>query len=289
MYSMTGFGKGEAKGEKYNLSVEVKTVNHRFKDLRFKMSSLFNSKEIELRKKIESKFKRGSFDIYVQYKKNQEIQSFDDLDKEKIEDYIDFVKNIAEKKNIPLEIRPGEFLRSEFYSNENEEKQTALYPLLTEAIDKALDDLLSSREKEGTAMISVLTNHLNEYESLFKTIEAKADDFEKGIREKILKKFEEYEEVISQDDTRFRQEIIYYLEKVDIHEEINRIHTHLDKLKNLLGNKKEVGRQIDFTIQELNRETNTIGSKSSVTEISEAVIQMKAQLEKIREQALNLE
>ena len=99
----------------------------------------------------------------------------------------------------------------------------------------------------------------------------------------------EYNEVIDQNETRLGLEVVFYLEKMDIHEEINRIHTHLDKMKSLLASKEEVGRKLEFTLQELNRETNTIGSKSSDQEISSAVINMKSQLEKIREQALNVE
>ncbi len=289
MNSMTGFGKGEASGPNFALSVEIKSVNHRFKDVRFKMSSLFNAKEIELRKLIDKNFKRGSFDIYINFKKQNNVKTFDDLDEEKVKAYINQIKEICGDSATSIDIRATEFLRPEFYKDKDEHREQELYSLVDTAIVQAINSLQESRAQEGAALMKVLEDHKQQYASLFQTIETNAHDFEKGIREKILAKFEEYKEQLDQTDNRFSQEIIYYMEKIDIHEEINRIKTHITKLEEILLSKKEVGRQLDFLIQELNRETNTIGSKSSIAQVSEAVIQMKSQLEKIREQALNLE
>ena len=115
------------------------------------------------------------------------------------------------------------------------------------------------------------------------------DSYQEQIKDKLLKRFETENSNLKIDDSRFHQEVIYYLEKLDIDEEVNRIDIHLNKLDKIFNSTGEVGRQIDFLVQELNRETNTIGSKSASGEISENVIQMKVQLEKIREQALNIE
>lgn len=289
MYSMTGFGSGEANGENFNLTVEIKTVNHRFRDVRFKMGSLFSSQELKLRKEIEKNFKRGSFDITIFYKKSEDKNSFDDLDEKKIGDFISFAKSMCEKQGLELQIRAGEFLRSEFIKDNSEEKEKELGSLLDAAFSEAISNLKQSRRIEGESLEQILMGHLQEYENLFKSIEGKTDLFEAGIKEKLEKKMKEYNEVIDQNETRLGLEVVFYLEKMDIHEEINRIHTHLDKMKSLLASKEEVGRKLEFTLQELNRETNTIGSKSSDQEISSAVINMKSQLEKIREQALNVE
>lgn len=116
-----------------------------------------------------------------------------------------------------------------------------------------------------------------------------ADTFKKAVEDKLLKRVEEYKNIVAIDQGRLLQEVVFYLEKMDIHEEINRVHAHLEKFKNLLKSDNEVGRQIDFLVQELNRETNTMGSKTTNEEISQAVVQMKVQLEKIREQGLNIE
>ena len=127
------------------------------------------------------------------------------------------------------------------------------------------------------------------YYGHFQKIESSVESIQKNIETRLRKRFETFSQELNVDEPRFLQEVVYYMEKLDISEEINRIHTHFDRLSELIEKGGEVGRQIEFLLQELNRETNTIGSKSSMEDISESVVQMKVQLEKMREQALNLE
>lgn len=289
VFSMTGFGKGESQDDLLELSVEVKSVNNRFKDYRFRMGSVFSSDEIKLKREIEKKFKRGSFDVNVQYKKRDSQASFDDICESKIGQFINKISNIKESKGVELNIRPVDFLRSEFYKDRDEGKDEALKKLLHKAFADCLDKLKASRKEEGEKLVKILLGHLEQYEKNFSTIISKKSDYQKNIEQSIRAKFSEFQSDLKVDEPRFLQEVIFYLEKLDIDEEINRIKVHLDKLKNLLEQGGELGRQIDFLVQELNRETNTIGSKSGNQEISESVVQMKVQLEKIREQALNLE
>lgn len=286
--SMTGFGKGESESENYIVSVEIKTVNNRFKDIRFKMSSLFNALELPLKKKIEAKFVRGSFDIYVNYKKNTAAKSFVDLDKQKVSGFIEELKTIAEETMIPMNFAPTDFLRSDFYMDD-ETKEEQLEGLLLSAFDQALEKLEASRIEEGKKLVEKLKEHKEAYASHYKNIPPLKEGYQDSVREKLKKRFDSELQGTSIDESRFLQEVIYYMEKLDVDEEITRISVHLEKLESLLHSPKEVGRQIDFLVQELNRETNTIGSKSGSSEISENVVQMKVQLEKIREQALNLE
>lgn len=286
--SMTGFGKGESESDNFIVTVEMKTVNNRFRDVRFKMSSLFNSLEIPLKKKIEKKFSRGSFDIYVNYKKNTSTKTFTDLDKEKVAGFIGDLKEVANKTGVAMEFSPTDFLRSDFYTDD-ESKEEQLETLLMSSFDKAIENLESSRVEEGQKLIEKLKEHKAQYVSHFEKIPPLKDSYQKTIREKLLKRFDSELKGTSVDESRFLQEVIYYMEKLDIDEEITRINVHLDKLDKILNAKGEIGRQIDFLIQELNRETNTIGSKSGSSDISENVVQMKVQLEKIREQGLNLE
>ena len=158
------------------------------------------------------------------------------------------------------------------------------------AFEQAIESLKKSREDEGNKLVQKLKEHQKLYTENYQQIPQYKEGYQAKLKEKILKKFESEAKDLAVDEPRFLQEVIYYLEKLDIDEEINRIKIHLEKLDSLLDGKKlELGRQIDFLIQELNRETNTIGSKSGSNEISELVVQMKVQLEKIREQALNLQ
>lgn len=285
--SMTGFGRGESESENYTVTVELKSVNHRFKDVRFKMSSIFNSIEIDLKKTLFDTVKRGSLEAYINFRRAETNSKFQDIDQAKVKEFIELMKQSLPEEKLSLE--PTQFLRSEFYKDNDLSTDEELLNLTKEAFKKACATLLESRKQEGQKLHKVLEDHRNQYESHFKQIESLTDDFQKNVEEKLRKRISEYQDQIQADEQRLLQEVIFYLEKLDVHEEINRIKSHLKKFDELLASDNEVGRQIDFLVQELNRETNTIGSKSSLESISNNVVQMKVQLEKIREQGLNLE
>lgn len=289
LYSMTGFGKGEAQGQSFTITTEIKTVNNRFKDFKFRMSSLFNSQEIELRSKLESEFRRGSFDVSVSYKKSEKSAVSFQVDPKKVEAYLELLKPVFAKSGIELRVTPTEFLRSDFSFDEDGEREKEMIPLLMKSMDDAVKALKSSRAQEGEKLVNKLLEHLGDYETRLKEVEKLKTQYPEIMREKLQKKFEEKLKDIQVDEGRFLQEIVYYLEKLEVDEEINRAKIHLQKLRGVLKSSGEIGRQIDFLLQELGRETNTLGSKSAHPEISSHVVEMKVQLEKIREQALNLE
>ena len=285
--SMTGFGKNEIINDSFDLFIEIKSVNHRFKDVRFKMPSFFLSIEIELREKINKLFKRGSFDVFVNFNKKSVESSIDDLDQEKISYFLKEFKEMLPKE-IKLNISPRDIFRQEFFKDNNED-QNKIKELVTENFDDALENLKESRVNEGEKLIKVIKKHQESYLQHFEIIVEKAGEYRLQVETRLLKKIEDYKGELNVDKGRMLQEVIFYLEKLDISEEFNRIKAHMEKFSELLKLGGEIGRQIDFLVQELNRETNTIGSKSGNREISEAVIQMKVELEKIREQGLNLE
>ena len=287
--SMTGFGRGESQNDDFSFTVDIKSVNHRYKDIRFKMSSLFTPLELEFKKILLSKFNRGSFDIFINYKKSKTRSNVVDLDIEKVEAFLSTLKEISSKSDVEMEFSPTEFLRSEFLIEKDTKVEAQMYKLAEEAFTKALCNLEVSRVTEGEKLIEVLKLHKSEYENFYKIINDKLPEFQANIEQKLRKKFTELQSELAIDEPRFLQEVVYYLEKMDVSEETNRIQIHLEKLDSLLSQDKEVGRQIDFLMQELGRETNTIGSKSALADISDAVVQMKVQLEKVREQGLNLE
>lgn len=289
VYSMTGFGKGEASGTSYTITTEIKTVNNRFKDFKFRMSSMFNSVELDLRSKLENEFRRGSFDISVSYKKNEKSVTEFQVDPKKVEAFLSLMKPMFDKGGVPLHVSPTEFLRSDFYKDEDDQKEKELEPLVLASFDNAIKALKTSREHEGKKLVEKLLEHLAVYEKCLVEIEKMKAQFPDMMKDKLTAKLNEKLKDIKIDESRFLQEVVYYLEKLEIDEEINRARIHLGKLRSVLKSTGEIGRQIDFLLQELGRETNTMGSKSAVPEISSNVVEMKVQLEKIREQALNLE
>ncbi len=289
LQSMTGYGRGEAAGENYTVVAEIKSVNHRFKDIRFKMSSMFAPIEMGLKKTLGESFHRGSFDIFINYKRSENNTKFDDIDPAKVTNFIEMMKKTTEKIDVDFECSYTDFLRSEFMADQDDTKSEELQALAKDAFAKAVSALTVSREGEGEKMVSVLKNHREIYNQHYQEIVKQSVSFQSHIEERLKKKFQEFQADIKIDEPRFLQEVVYYLEKMDVHEEINRIKAHLEKLDKILSTEREVGRQIDFLVQELGRETNTIGSKSAMKELSDSVVQMKVQLEKIREQGLNLE
>lgn len=289
VYSMTGFGKGEAKGENFTITTEIKTVNNRFKDFKFRMSSLFNSLEIPLRSRLEAEFRRGSFDISVSYKKGEKTQVDFQVDPNKVEAYLKLMKPIFEKNGAVFQVSPTDFLRGDFYRDEDEQKDKEMEPLVLASFDEAMKALKASRSAEGQKLVDKLMEHLSHYEQRLTEVEKLKGEYPEIMREKLTQKLSEKLKDVKVDESRFLQEVVYYLEKLEVDEEINRAKIHIAKLRNVMSSSGEIGRQIDFLLQELGRETNTLGSKSAHPEISSHVVEMKVQLEKIREQALNLE
>ena len=287
--SMTGFGQAATQSENFIVSVEMKSVNNRFKDIRFKMPSTLNAHELELKKEMTDIFSRGSFDVYVNIKRAENKNRFDDLDTKKVSQFIQKVTALTKAEGVTPTLSMTDLLRSEFLIDQDDTNQEELSELLFKSFKGAIGELKKSREAEGEKLIKVLEKHLDNYKEHFKTVEKNAEHFKTNVEEKLKKRVDEYKALIAVDQGRLLQEVIFYLEKIDIHEEINRIHSHLEKFQNLLKSSNDVGRQIDFILQELGRETNTIGSKSSMKEISDSVVQMKLQLEKMREQGLNIE
>lgn len=289
VYSMTGFGKGESVGVNYTLTTEIKTVNNRFKDFKFRMSNLFNPIEIELKSKLENEFKRGSFDISVSYKKNEKASAEFHVDPKKVGAYLDLLRPIFEEKKVAFQVSPVEFLRGDFYKDEDSDREEEMADLAKASFDQAIAALKASRGAEGNKLVEKLLEHLGVYETCLVEVEKLKNLYPDMIKDKLNAKMAEKLKDFKIDESRFLQEVVYYLEKLEIEEEITRARIHLGKLKSVLKSNGEIGRQIDFLLQELGRETNTMGSKSAHPDISSNVVEMKVQLEKIREQALNLE
>lgn len=289
LQSMTGFGRGEASNENFTLTTEIKSVNHRFRDVRFKMSSLFSPIELDLKKALQKRFKRGSFEVSLNYKRSEQNSKYDDIDQGKVTDFLKRMKELSSGMDVEMTFRPTDFLRSEFLKDQDNEEQNELHRLASESFMGALDQLEKSRVSEGEGLLETIREHRQLYAENFQKIENQAETFQKHVEEKLRQRFKDFSSEVEVDESRFLQEVVFYLEKMDVHEEMGRIHGHLEKLDQLLAAEREVGRQLDFLVQELNRETNTIGSKSSLKDISDCVVQMKVQLEKIREQGLNLE
>ncbi|EOH94097.1 YicC/YloC family endoribonuclease [Enterococcus villorum] len=296
MKSMTGFGKATRETQEYQLEVEIKSVNQRFLDVQIRSPKVLNFLENEIRQFIKQHLSRGRIEVFInltQIGKNHK-QLFIDwplIDKLVCE----LTEGIAQcyGKDTQLDIgRLYELLTTNESFVIIEEKvdndTNELAELVLYTVHEALAEIENSRQKEGTALASILKKKSNELKEVLAQLQQFVDLYEQEYQEKYRKKLEDFLGT-SVDQQRLLTELAILLERGDIHEELDRLVIHTQQLDELLLAKQPVGRELDFLIQEMNREINTIGSKSSAIEIKNQVIQLKTILEKIREQIQNIE
>lgn len=291
MNSMTGYGKAKAEKDGYELTVEIKAVNHRYLDLNIKMPKLFSVCEDKIRKAVSERITRGHLDIYV---------SFSDFSVKKQQVCVDFslaeqyVKAAAELSNkcgiengvtaLSL-IRNNDVVSLRTLDEENDE----LNNMLISAVCEALESLNKMRAYEGQKLLSDMLSRLNFIKRNVEEIKEKAPSVSKEYAEKLRNRISELTENYSVDETRLATEIALFADRCNIDEELTRLFSHLDHFVKLSDSECAVGRQLDFLIQELNREVNTICSKSNNVGITNIGLVLKNEIEKIREQAQNIE
>lgn len=293
MKSMTGFGKSLQESENYQIEVEVKSVNHRFLDIQVRNPRQLNSYEQAIRNTIKEVLQRGRVEVYVTLKEkgdnNKEVVMHWDLIQQLV---TDMQKEAQERFGTEL---PATAILERMTENEAfieiREKQTedmTLEPALLTAIREAALANASSRQKEGTGIQQVLTENREGLALKITELNQFVEVYEQDYRQRFEKKLTDYlgGEV---DQERLLTEMTILIERGDIHEELDRMEIHLQAMAELVASDNPVGRELDFLIQEMNREVNTIGSKSSPIEIKNAVVQMKTIIEKIREQVQNVE
>tara|TARA_B100001287_G_scaffold268632_1_gene265123 strand:+ start:1523 stop:2422 length:900 start_codon:yes stop_codon:yes gene_type:complete len=297
IHSMTGYGKQELNLNNSNFMIELKSLNSKQVDINIKMSSRYRDKEIELRRLISEKLQRGKIELSIWREKTEFSNSFK-LNKKLIKDYylqIDDLKKdldnlgCSEKNdgssysNIiqTLVQMPDVFVKEEENIDENNWSQ------ISKAILKTIDNLQKYRKDEGKKLEIDIKNRVNNLYKLLKKI----DPLSKRRIEKIKSNLNDNLNKLNLkniDEARFEQELIYYLEKQDITEEQVRLNAHLSYFLDCMKTKLPVGKKLSFIAQEIGREINTIGSKSSDSEMQKIVVQMKDELEKIKEQLLNI-
>lgn len=288
-YSMTGHGKAECVKELFSVVVEIRSLNHRYLDIKLRNPPSLMPLELSMRKIIKDKMVRGSIDVNIQIKKNDAQRYVDFLDIDKINAFLQMAKSISEHNEVDLVFRPSDFTSSEFMQAKREK---SLSPedlaLIEECLIKSLQSINTYRMEEGDKLVEKIRMYLNSYQQSLQLVKVRHESSRPLYQDKLLNALKQKGLAENVDSTRFAQEVVYYLEKTDIEEELTRIRVHLDKLVECLSIGGEAGRKIEFVIQELFRETNTLASKSSDPQIVSEVVEMKTTLDKIREQCLNL-
>lgn len=289
--SMTGFGRAKCEYEGREYNVEIKSVNHKYSDISIKIPRQISYLEEKVRKEILTKVSRGKIDVFITLQDYSEKGKNIKINKELAKVYISQLRELAEETGITANIDVIDISKfPEVLNITNEDNEETYWDELKSALDTALDNFVSMREVEGNK----ICDDLKERMERIKEKVSKISSYSAGlVEEYIVKLNTRVKELMNTDvidENRLAQEIVIFSDKSSIQEELTRLDSHISQFLNLLSNgNSPVGKKLDFIIQEMNREVNTIGSKANSTKISECVIELKTEIEDVREQIQNIE
>ena len=288
--SMTGFGKSNLSINDRDYQVEIKSVNHRYLDISVKMPRQITYLEEEVKKAISSQIKRGKIDVFISFENNSTEGRNIKINTEIARMYIEQLRNLAQEEYILSDIQVTEITKLPDVLNISiEQDEDTIKKELINCVNIAVDNLLKMKQAEGNRIAEDLLKRINIIEEKI----LKISKLSTGLIEEYVVKLEErIKEILKTDiidKSRIAQEVVIYADKTSIEEEVTRLKSHILQFKNLLKEKGAIGKKIDFLIQEMNRETNTIGSKANNLDIVNGVVDIKTELENIREQIQNIE
>jgi uncharacterized protein (TIGR00255 family) len=289
--SMTGFGRGEHSDNGLHATVEIRSVNHRFREITVRMPRTYLQLEEKIKKMVEEKVVRGHLDIFVKIEDNREKKRNIKLDKELVLAYDKCLREMAKMLDIELQLGIDSLLGfpDVLVVEETEEDIDNVWKVVQVSLREALDQLLEMRTREGAKLYEDLMLRRNNICGFLKEIKEREPQLGEELMSRLKNKLQQLLEEHEIDEARLANEVVLFAERSSITEELVRLTSHLEQLEEILQSGEPVGRRIDFLIQELNREINTIGSKASDLVISPLVVEIKSEIEKMREQAQNIE
>ncbi len=289
--SMTGFGKAVKIDEKYRISVEIKAINHRYSDINIKLPRILNTYDAALRSLIKEYVERGKLDVYITFEDHAEETSRLFYNKTLAEEYLKILRQMQSDFNLDMDIRVSSLSRMPevLVMEEADPEDPLILTLLMDATREALEELKKTRSLEGGKLKNDLLEKLSNMETFVAEIEKRAPGILEEYKNRIREKVAELKSIHDVDENRLATEITLFADKICIDEELVRLKSHITGMKDILTNGEAVGRKLDFLAQEMNREANTVLSKSTDPLIADIGINLKTEIEKIREQVQNIE
>jgi uncharacterized protein (TIGR00255 family) len=292
MRSMTGFGRAAVAKEGYSITVELKTVNNRFLDINLRLPAELQAVEAVIKKRISDRLKRGRVDVNLQYERNHASEF--ELNRPLIAGFLDAMKTLKDEFGLAGEPDINVIARlPNVITQRKEEPEAAFLGDLHEIFSLALDDLEVMRSVEGNMLRTELLERLAEIERRLPAIEEKAsavaDEYAARLTKRLSEMLARGEMQGDLDQARIAQEAAFLADRADISEEIARLKGHITHFRSIIDDDKDVGKRLDFLTQELNREANTIASKTNNMVVKENALAIKSEIEKIREQVQNVE
>lgn len=289
MKSMTGFGRAKYEESLREYSVEIKSVNHKYNDVSVKLPRSLSYLEEKVKKEISNCISRGKVDVFISFTNNSDKGKNVRINTEIAKLYIDQLQNLCDETNIQNNINIMDISKMpDVLTIENVEDEELIWNELSKALNIALNSFVEMRQAEGQKIGEDLKRRIEK-------ISIKIDEIctysTRLVEEYVVKLENRIKEILKTDidEARLAQEVVIYADKCSVEEEITRLKSHINQFLKLLDTSEAIGKKLDFLLQEMNRETNTIGSKANCLEITNLVVDVKTELENIREQVQNIE
>ena len=289
--SMTGFGRSEIVKGNRKISVEIKSVNHRYLEAGIKMPKKLNVFESRMRDLLKKYATRGKIDIFINYEDDSESQVNLKFNQNIADEYMAIFNNMSEKYNLKNDMTVGGLARfpEVITMDEVQEDEEKLWHFIEEAMKAALEQFVNTRILEGENLKKDLLGKLDHMEELVAFVEKRSPEIMKEYRSKLESKVKELLGDTTIDESRIATEVIIYADKICVDEETVRLRSHIEHARKCLNEDGGIGRKMDFIAQEMNREANTTLSKANDIEISNAAIDLKTEIDKVRDQIQNIE
>ena len=288
---MTGYGQSSCSFDDYRITVELKTVNNRYLDTSVRVYKQYSFVEELVRETVSKKISRGKLDAAILFDNIKKDDRVVTLNEEVARGYYDAFKNMSEIFGIENDITASKLsaFADVFTIEKKEQDKEKINGDVEKVLIDALSDLSEARAREGLRLKAFFDESIEKMADLVNKIEARSPETITEFADRIKQRVEDFTNGVTLDETRLLAEVCLYTDKINITEEITRFRSHLREIKNLILSDVPVGRKLDFTVQELNREANTMGSKCNDYEISRLVVELKSEIEKVREQVQNIE
>lgn len=289
--SMTGFGRGKYEKDGRFYTLEIKSVNHKYNDISIRMPRFLNGFEDKIRKRIAENISRGKVDVFVNFENYSSQGNQIHFNIELAKEYVKGLENLAKQTGIEYDIKLMDLAKMpEILKVEEEENEELIGTELLIALEEALQNFVEMRQYEGQKLAEDMKKRIVLIEEKIQEIEKFSSTLVNEYMEKLEARVKELMKPQMVDENRLAQEIVIFSDKSSIEEELTRLHSHIQQFQDFLERGiSPIGKKMDFLIQEMNREVNTIGSKANCLEITNCVIELKTEIENIREQVQNIE
>lgn len=285
--SMTAFARNEYRGDLGEISWEIRSVNHRYLEVFLRLPEELRVLETPVRERVTARLGRGKLDLVLKFKPGEMAEAGLRVDRRMVEQLIKADMEVASMLNVDSYLKPVELLRWPGVLQEEEQDFTPVKQQALELLDGTLESLVESRQREGTRLAEMVLQRCRAMQEQVQKVRVLMPEVLQGVKVRIQERLNEVME--SLDETRLEQEMALLAQRLDVDEEMDRLEAHLEEVERVLQSDEPVGRRLDFLMQELNREANTLSSKSNSVDMTRQAVEMKVLIEQMREQIQNIE